>query len=283
MNLRMKLALMLATVGLGAAHAAPITVFANSPAPGDNFANAGGSNVGQAVGGSGWYYNNVRGGGAVGISDANPRSGNGSVSFASPTGAAKADIEFLANAVEIGGNYFAAGSLGLFSDFNGMQYDWYRDGASTNPAVQQPALRVLIDLDGNPLTNDRIGLVFERAYNALPTLANQWVTDVITGTTNLWTFGALGFEAGGFGISLNDWKADARLANAVVVGFSAGVGSGWNGSFVGAVDNIGWTFGDVSVSYNFEVERTDGTVSLPGTLVLAGLGLGLLAASRRRA
>ncbi|MFN3591794.1 MAG: hypothetical protein ACK4TG_06375, partial [Thermaurantiacus sp.] len=134
------------------------TVFANNPAPGDSFTNPSGTNQGEAVGTSGWYYNNVRGNGSVGISTANPRSGNGSVAFASPDGTAKADIEFLPNAVNLGGNFFSVGSLGAFSSLQSFGFDWYRDGSSTNPAVQHPALRVLIDLDGDLSTPDRSGL-----------------------------------------------------------------------------------------------------------------------------
>ncbi len=35
-------------------------VFSNNAAPGDSFTNASGSNQGQAVGSTGWYYNNTR-------------------------------------------------------------------------------------------------------------------------------------------------------------------------------------------------------------------------------
>lgn len=257
-------------------------VYANNPTPGDSFTNAGTGNQGQAVGATGWYYNNVRNSGVVGINSTLPRSGNGSAYFSSPSGAAKADIEFLPSAVNIGGNFYSGASLGLFSQLSSFGYDWYRVGTSTNPAVQHPALRVLLDLDGNPLTpGDRAGLVFERAYNSLPTLTDQWLTDVIGASTNLWSFGALGFATGGYNVTLAQWQADTALARAVVVGFSAGVGSGWNGAFTGAVDNIGWTIGQNSVSYNFEVER-QGTVPEPGTIALLGLALAGLATTRRR-
>jgi hypothetical protein len=181
--------------------ASPVTVLSNNPTPGDSFTNPGPTNQGQAVGTSGWYFNNTRNSAVVGINTTLPRSGNGSVFFSSPDGAGKADIEFLANGVNVGGNFFASGSLGLFSQFSGMAYDWYRVGTSTNPAVQQPALRVLVDLDGDPLTfTDRAGLVFETAYNGMPFSAttDTWVTSTIGAATNLWSFGALGL----FGLAL---------------------------------------------------------------------------------
>lgn len=267
-------------------------VLANNPAPGDSYTNAGGSNQGQAVGGTGWYYNNVRNGGTVGISTDNPRSGNGSVALsgtAGPGGAShKADIEYLPNAVNFGGNYFSNASLGSLSSLSSMSYDWYRDSSSTANANQHPALRVLLDADGNlNTTGDRGGLVFELVYNgvvAAPT--DSWVSSSVTSSTYLWNFGlGVGSE---FNINATAYAYDATLAewqayfpNAAIIGFSSGIGSGW-GPFEGAVDNIAWTIGTAGTqTSNFEVERTQ--VPAPGGLLLLGIGMMALTAVRRRA
>lgn len=269
------------------AHASLIVLSNNSPGN-DAFTNALPISQGQPVGSSGWYYNNVRNSGAVGIAAGIPWNSTGSVYFSSPSGAAKADIEYLPGAASVLGNYSATASLGRFSDLQSFSYRWYRDGSSTVAGHLHPVIRVLLDADGNLSTvSDRGGLVFERVYLGLtPAPVNQWVSETVTGSTYLWNFGlGLGFAANinstpyAYDATLAEWQA--YFPNAVIIGFSAGVGSGWNGVFSGAVDEISWTIAGGTTTTNFEVMPAS-VVPEPGTGLLAGAALALLALCARR-
>ena len=279
-------AVVLAIGSAGFAQAATVT---SNSAGGDAFTNSGGSNTGQALGATGWYYNNVRNNGVVGVDSTFARNGVGSVHMqATQAGNAssKADIEYLSGAVANGnGNYSATTSMGRLADLSEMHYDWYRDSSSTTQQAQHASLRVFVDFDGNLATSaDRSYLIFELVYNggstAVPVTTNAWVSQSITASTYLW--------ANNPGTDPNGGTAeDATLAiwqgarpEALIMGFSSGVGSGWNGTYNGAVDNIGWTIGGVTTNANFEVPRAGG-VPEPASLALVGISLAGLALSRR--
>ncbi|MCU0316168.1 MAG: PEP-CTERM sorting domain-containing protein [Fimbriimonadaceae bacterium] len=272
----------LATLSIAAMSHGQI-VLSNSALPGDSFTNAGGVNTGQAVGTSGWYYNNVRNSGVAGINNTYARSGNGSAYLetrGANVGNSKADIEYyLSPSTNFFGNYglgLSSQSLGKLKDLTSLSYDWYRDGSSTNDAIQHPALRLYIV---DPATFAMGYIVFERAYNgggpAVPT--NAWVSEDLfanRATVNMWATGSSLPGTGSnpnYGITLQTWMDSS--ANYDVFGISAGVGSGW-GAFKGAVDNIGIGFNGNNNVNNFEV--------VPEPFTMIGLGLAALAAKRRR-
>jgi hypothetical protein len=216
-----------------------------------------------------WIQRNVGGDAAVGILTDRPRSGNGSAGLFGTDGDSKADLE-----------HFFSSPIAL-SDFGSLSYDWYREGFSTAPNHLHPAIRLIV---AGSTQAGLVGgyLVFERAYNpsVSPVPTDMWLTDTIDfSTTNLWGTSSLGALYGGYDNSVSDWLA--LVPNLQILGLSFGIGSGWNGSFLGYVDNVTFTADDAVTTWNFEVE-TQGEVSEPATLALLLAGIGGFAALRRR-
>jgi hypothetical protein len=240
-------------------------------ATGTQSTNAGSGLAGESIVAGDWEQQNVRSNGVVGITTDYARSGNGSIFFSTDGSVgSKADMEFYLSTPE------------LLSDFTGATYDWLRDGASTVGPAPAPALRLLV-------TNAQGGfasLVFE-PYNQSPgdVPTNAWQTSTFDMSTGaLWATGSKFVIPGpGAGPScqsclhtVGEWAA--ANAGAHVIGFSTGVGSGWTGGdFVGAVDNIGFTFKDGGQSFNFEV----GGVPEPATWAMLILGFGMVGAMAR--
>ncbi|MDM7460090.1 MAG: PEP-CTERM sorting domain-containing protein [bacterium] len=287
-----KLGLTIGLMTLSAALMAQTTVkvYSLNPAPGDLFTNSGTANQGSSFGHSNWVYNNTRGGGQVGIRNNYPRSGNGSVYFNSPSSTAKADIEYFVDPVNVGGNfvpnpYNPNSIMGTLNQLTHLSYDWYRDGISTTINYLHPVLRLGI-LRVNSDNSVASGyLVFERIYNGFGTApTGSWQTDdIISNNYKLWATASLGFGDPNANINavlktIPEWIGAANDANATLylVSVNAGFGSGWSGSFTGAVDNITFGFNGQYTTYNFEV------VPEPASLLALGSGFVSLLALRRR-
>jgi PKHD-type hydroxylase len=209
----------------------------------------------------------------VGIDVDQARSGNGSVHFQSNAFAAKADIEFYPTSfLLLSGGYTGLMSIGSLANLNALSYSYYRDSSTANNVDLSPSLRLWIDADGNTATtSDRGYLIFESTHNngAATIATNTWITEDVV------NYGGLGVGANIWGtgtsltspiptrfqVTLNEWQAGTdnvlgalNTQNAVVLGISSGIGSGWSGIADYAIDNItiGFT-GSTTDTYNFEV------------------------------
>jgi len=197
-----------------------------------------------------WIQRNVRGGASVGITNYQARSGNGSAVFASPSGTGKADLE-----------YWFSAPVQLSSVLGGS-YDWYRDSSSTNPANQAPIFRFIMGNANGASFSAATYLIYEPVYNGVGTApVNAWQTSTFDLNGRFWVnnnnltraAGVPSCTSGGTCFdSLGDWASVNPTLT--IIGLSTGVGSGWNGNFLGAVDNVSANFGaSGSKSFNFEV------------------------------
>lgn len=217
-----------------------------------------------------WFQANVGGGGSTGITTTYTNDGDGAAYFASTSGDSKADLQ-----------YFFSAPVAL-SSLQSVSFDFFVDPATqTTNGVFSPVLRFDMRKNGAFAGS----LVFEYFYqNQSAAPEGQWITQSADLGSGVWwaTNGALGptFATAGGVKTLADWIAGNAGSDLTVVGVNIGIGSGWNGSFAGAIDNVRFDFGTVSGDFNFAVVPEPATWAL----MIGGFGFvgGALRVRRRK-
>lgn len=224
----------------------------------------------------GWSAQNIQGTGSASITNAYANNGVGSLQF-SGSGAYKADY------------VRANGGANLLSTLTSLSVQLYRSSSSTTAAHFAPAVRLFVD---NGQATDRYSyLIWEPVYNGVSNYAtDQWNTENLLGGK----FWQRAFKTSGGGQTIeiynrtiSDWlnlgtvtdylgkTSNVVGANARVLSYEIGIGSGWGGSFDGAADMFSIGFDGNETTFNFE------PVPAPGALAFLGLS-GVIATRRRR-
>lgn len=220
----------------------------------------------------GWTNGDIRFDATASIANfADGLGGSGALEFNMPTANTnKAEWQIL-------------GDFGLLSDLTHLSYNWYRDASSNNSSVQVPVLRLIVQ--------DTAGfsyMIYEPAYNAgvftedvwhatntnVSTTGNFWAWRIGSGAQNTYTT-VSNYIANTYGLN------DIITENARVVGFNLGVGSGWNGSFLGYVDHLSFSF-NAAEATTWDFEPDPSVVPVPAAAPLGLVGMGLIAFLRRR-
>ncbi|MBI1199992.1 MAG: hypothetical protein GC203_19210 [Phenylobacterium sp.] len=222
-----------------------------------------------------WQQQAVGGGGTVGITNTYSNDGNGAAFFSTTSADSKADLD-----------YYFSRPVAL-SSLTSLSFDFYRDSALSGPSdIFAPVMRLMI-FNGSTPAGYLVSEYYYQKSNNPP--EDTWVTLGSTLTNGeFWaTSSVLGptFATAGGVKNLQSW-IDDNAGTLYVVGVNIGVGSGWAGTFTGAVDHVQYAFsGGPSADFDFAV--APGGVPEPAAwamMLLGFLGVGsTLRASRRRA
>ena len=201
----------------------------------------------------GWQAANLRGSGTVAITTSQPRGDSpnnlGSLEFTSAGSGDKADYV----------KYWGVVAGRTLGNLSALSYDFYRDSSSTTGQHLVPAFRLFYQTSGGQTGY----LIWENVYNGgsvnTPVPTDQWLSkDIFSGYFWMRAFGP-GRTIEKYDVTLAQWAAGYTYgtsqpldANTNIIGIEVGVGSGWNDTFRGFADKVAASFGNDSVTANFE-------------------------------
>lgn len=235
---------------------------------------------------NGWQPANVNSRGSVAITDTYIPGGagqTGSLEFNTTAAAGKADFSYNLTNVTLGD--IVAG--------NGISFDFFRDSSSTATAHFAPVIRLAFTYSGLFGLQQTGYLIWEAVYNGVTVTPDNWIhADITDG----YFYQRTGSEVPVYNKTLEDYmnggvftaggKSTIDLdANTVIKRIEIGVGSGWNGTFHGAADNLVVNLGSKGVvDANFQpfAAPTAAAVPEPTTWLMFFLGFGLMGGLLRR-
>ena len=203
--------------------------------------------------------------GTAAVTNTVARSGNGSLELNGDRTRAQLGIQY--------GYPATSTNLGALSDVTALTFDWRiaSNSVSALSPYLTPALRLLIGTG-----TARKELVWEGAYNG--TYANTsfdtWYTSGVNDK-----FYITGGDVNS-GQTISQWAS--QLTGASVLGFSVGDGSSAGTGYHAFVDDVTFTKGGASTTYNFETAAVSGAVPEPATWLMMIAGFGMVGFGLRR-
>jgi len=179
--------------------------------------------------------------------------------------------------------FFPAGGFGTLGNLTSVIYHWYRDGLSTNPSAQAPSLRLFV----GHAAGGTAYLVYEPTYNGAGSsvATNSWQSSgTLDQTHGIFWLSQPGqgldvYNANSFTRTVSDYISGSPnpgfsgfSANDTILGIQFGFGSGWNGVFQGAVDNVSIGINGQTTTWNFEAAAVPEPASLAMWGAVSALG-----------
>jgi len=238
------------------------------------------TDVTDLIGGQGWFGNYDNGGAGANSLVASPTNdGDGSLALSTTGSPDRSRVGIFAAA---GGQL---GQLGQIVNGGLVQFDFFRDAASTTTSNIQLAFKLYV----RNASGQTGSLLWEDAYNGSAAAIGSWNNDRVISNDKWWIrSGGVNFQQAANAQTLGTWIGGGTVtdgsntsialgADTAVTGIEIGAGSGWTGTFFGNADDVRVTFGTQPANvWNFKA------APVPEPATMAALGMGALALLRRR-
>jgi hypothetical protein len=211
-----------------------------------------------------WFPTDVRHDGVAAIVEAPSNDGDGALELSSIASQDKAELSYYWDP-----ELYPERTL---ANLGALSFEFYRDASSDVSAALAPVVRLIVANEDGSMAY----LIWEGAYNGYGggVTEDVWIAEdlfedyfwmYVIGVGGVWDFD----------VTLDDWLTGNYTpsgatpitidADTLVVGINVGIGSGWNGTFLGYADNINAQWGDEDLlATNFRARCDYETPTWPG-------------------